>query len=64
MNNKLKVTVVLIKHLLFQERMRLSHLQKETERLRQDGPISSLAQTIPPILSGQVNFGYSKSVIK
>ncbi|XP_030264772.1 fas-binding factor 1 homolog isoform X2 [Sparus aurata] len=36
---------------ILQERMRLSHLQKETERLRQDGPISSLAQMIPPILS-------------
>uniref|UniRef100_A0A671YPL4 Fas-binding factor 1 C-terminal domain-containing protein n=1 Tax=Sparus aurata TaxID=8175 RepID=A0A671YPL4_SPAAU len=46
---------------ILQERMRLSHLQKETERLRQDGPISSLAQMIPPILSGQVNCGYSKS---
>ncbi|XP_036945847.1 fas-binding factor 1 homolog isoform X6 [Acanthopagrus latus] len=36
---------------ILQERMRLSHLQKETERLRQDAPISSLAQMIPPILS-------------
>ncbi|KAM9346029.1 fas-binding factor 1 homolog [Symphorus nematophorus] len=35
---------------ILQERMRLSHLQKETHRLRQDPPISSLPQLIPPIL--------------
>ncbi|XP_041812804.1 fas-binding factor 1-like isoform X2 [Chelmon rostratus] len=35
---------------ILQERMRLSHLQKEKERLRQDPPISLLSQMIPPIL--------------
>ncbi|KAK5856518.1 hypothetical protein PBY51_008107 [Eleginops maclovinus] len=38
---------------ILQERMRLSHLQKDTEILRQDAPISSLAH-IPPILPDSV----------
>ncbi|XP_038552508.1 fas-binding factor 1 homolog [Micropterus salmoides] len=35
---------------LLQEQMQLNHLQKETERLRQDPPITSLPQVIPPLL--------------
>ncbi|XP_039681313.1 fas-binding factor 1 homolog isoform X2 [Perca fluviatilis] len=35
---------------ILQERMRLSHLQKDTERLQLDTPITSLAQMIPPTL--------------
>ncbi|XP_073351461.1 fas-binding factor 1 homolog isoform X2 [Pagrus major] len=41
---------------ILQERMRLSHLQKETEQLRQDPPISSLAHMIPPILPDAGSF--------
>lgn len=36
--------------------MRLSKLQKETDRLRQDAPITSLPQIIPPILPGEELF--------
>lgn len=39
---------------ILQERMRLSHLQKETERLRPDPPFTSLPQIIPPILPDSV----------
>ncbi|XP_042361450.1 fas-binding factor 1-like isoform X2 [Plectropomus leopardus] len=35
---------------ILQERMRLNHLQEDTERLRPVAPISSLPKTIPPIL--------------
>ncbi|XP_051244925.1 fas-binding factor 1 homolog isoform X9 [Dicentrarchus labrax] len=35
---------------ILQEQMRLNHLQKETERPRQDTTISSLPQMIPPVL--------------
>lgn len=57
------VTGVAPKYLL-QERMRLSHLQKEKERLRQDPPISLLSQMIPPILPGEGNSGHSQFIIK
>lgn len=53
-----KINCVLVpEHFLLQERMRLSHLQKDTERLQLDTPITSLAQIIPPTLPGEVNSG-------
>ncbi|XP_037648663.1 fas-binding factor 1-like isoform X1 [Sebastes umbrosus] len=35
---------------IVQEQMRINHLQKDTERLRVNAPITSLPQMIPPIL--------------
>ncbi|XP_053194841.1 fas-binding factor 1 homolog [Scomber japonicus] len=39
---------------ILQDQMQLNHLQKETEKLRLDPPITSLPQMIPPILPGDV----------
>ena len=49
------ITRIVTVHQLFfiQERMRSSHLQKDTEMSRQDAPISSFAQ-ITPSLPGEV----------
>ncbi|TMS14852.1 Fas-binding factor 1 [Larimichthys crocea] len=41
---------------ILQERMRLSKLQKDTDRLRQDAPITSLPQIIPPLLPDEGSF--------
>ncbi|XP_078017433.1 fas-binding factor 1 homolog isoform X4 [Epinephelus lanceolatus] len=35
---------------ILQERMRLNHLQEDTERQRQVAPVTSLTQMIPPVL--------------
>ncbi|XP_049925615.1 fas-binding factor 1-like isoform X2 [Epinephelus moara] len=35
---------------ILQERVRLNHLQEDTERLRQVAPVTSLTQMIPPVL--------------